>query len=506
MLHGVFDAKGKKISVAVFVLLAVIIGFAAIGKIKENRQYEQQTVMAEQFLEAGDYEQAVEAYQKAMAMKLSDGERLSIGLAEAYIGVNEYDLALEVLRNCYEKTSGVQIKEKIEEVTVRKSDYEYQQIISRGDIYFSNEEYDKAISEYEKAKLIKSKEITSYQKIAESYIKKGNYELAKEEVEEGLTITQSDALNHTLEIVESYLLKQQYETMITKAEEFIYQENYKDGIAKYQEAINLLPNEDSAYIGLAEVFIMQKEYRLAVILLEDAKGKAYSEELLHMLEKALSLKEANEKRVQILSELYNAVANADILKISEIVSSDYFINDISANTPLYYSQSGEGDIVKGYGMIVYDEQSLYSGEISNNMKNGNGVLLKRMEGSGEQGYYYYKGEWKNDVPNGTGKTVDVETKYNENGDAYISKIITEGSFYNGTENGFMIKRFYVNEEEAGTVSYYTRKGVPEPATDENGQQLPPKDGMYPIGRLTLNGEPTEDYYYIKPGTFWSVRQ
>src|SRR5690606_11864529 len=120
-----------------------------------------------------------------------------------------------------------------------------------GDIYYSKQEYDKAISEYENAKLIKSKEVTSYQKIAESYVKMGKYELAKEEIQEGLAITQSEKLNQILDIVNGHLLKQQYDNIIAQAEEFIFQENYNDGILKYQEAMQLLPKEARAYIGMA---------------------------------------------------------------------------------------------------------------------------------------------------------------------------------------------------------------------------------------------------------------
>src|SRR5690606_20913855 len=106
----------------------------------------------------------------------------------------------------------------------------------------------------------------SYQKIAECYIKREQYELAKEEIEEGLAITQSEELNQILEVVNSHLLKQKYDSIIAKAEEFIFQENYKDGIAKYQEAIQLLPKEAKGYIGMANAFIEQEKYQAAINL------------------------------------------------------------------------------------------------------------------------------------------------------------------------------------------------------------------------------------------------
>ncbi|NLP34789.1 MAG: tetratricopeptide repeat protein [Clostridiales bacterium] len=505
MLHGVLRRKEYKIIVVILLLLISIMGIIAAKISKDNKRYKQQAVMAKQYLEEGNYEHAVEAYQKAMSMKGSDHEALSIGLAEAYVGIHQYDLALEVLRDCYQTTSSIMITKKIEEITIKKADYEYQQIISRGDIYFSNEEYDKAISEYENAKLIKSREVTSYQKIAESYIKMGKYDLAKEEVQEGLTITQSEELNQIEEIVDSYVQKQQYDSLIAKAEELIFQENYEDGIATYQEAIRLLPKEVQAYIGMANVFLIQGKYQIAVTLLKGAKEQIYSEELDAMLEKALQLHELEETRRKTLNELYYAVEEVDHTKISEIMNSEFFINEIADDVPVYYSPLGEGDISRGYGMIIFDNQKIYSGTIIQGVRKGSGTMLQLTESHGEHGFYYYQGEWGNDIPNGTGSTVEIATEMDDEGQKYRYKIVAEGSFYNGMENGFIEKSFYIDDEEIGSVSYYASNGVPMRANDDNGNPLENQDQKYPIGIITKKGVPTGDYYYVKPGTFWGVK-
>lgn len=505
MLRGVFRTKEGKLIAFMLITILMIVGGFVINISIHNRQYEQQTVMAKQYLEAGDYEQAVEAYQKAIAMKGSDEEYLTIGLAEAYVGINQYDKALEVLRNCYQKTSGNTIKEKIEEITIRKSDYEYQQIISRGDVYYSNEEYDKAISEYQNAKLIKSKEVTSYQKIAECYIKREQYELAKEEIEEGLAITQSEELNQILEVVNSHLLKQKYDSIIAKAEEFIFQENYKDGIAKYQEAIQLLPKEAKGYIGMANAFIEQEKYQAAINLLEGAKEQINNDELNATLENAIQLQEAKEVRKETLYNLYIAAEETDITTISEIMSSDFFKNEIAKDTPISYSPLGEGNISKGYGMLLVDDKSLYSGSLYGGIKNGKGIFIQLTENDGEQGYYYYQGNWSEDVPNGKGKTIEVRTEMDEDGHKYTLKIVTEGNFYNGRENDEMKKSVYIDDEEVGSLSYSARMGVPLAVKDENGMPLPTIDQRYPIGVITVDEVLTDNYYYVEQGTIWGVK-
>ena len=505
MLRGVLRTKVGRIIVLILILVLGIIGIFIFKKNRDSRWYEKQAVMAQQFLEAGNYEQAIEAYHKALSMKDSDQEYLSVGLAEAYIGINNYDKALEVLRNCYKKTSGNAIKEKIEEVTSRKADYEYQQTISRGDVYYSNEEYDKAIQEYEKAKLIKSKEVISYQNIAQAYIKSGKYEEAKAEVLEGLTITQSEELNQILAVAENYLIKQQYDNIIAEAEEFIFQENYKDGIAKFQEAMRLLPEEDKAYIGLAKVFLTQEKYKTAITLLEGAKEHIASEELDSMLEKAKELQEIENVRNKTLYALYGAVEDLDITKIIKIMNSEFFIKEIAVDIPVYYSPLGEGNISKGYGMILFTDKNLYSGAIDQGIKRGKGIAFQLTESDGEQGYYYYQGDWNDDIPNGKGKTLEVVTKKAKDGGKSTFKIVTEGNFSNGTEMDSMMKYFYVNEEEVGRVSYTSRNGIPMPLNDENGQPLPTDGERYPIGVIVKNGEPTEDYCYVEPGTLWGVK-
>ena len=136
-----------------------------------------------------NYNEAIEAYQKAMSMKYGD-ENYCLLTGRSLCGI-KYDKAL-VLRSLYEDKKTTLVKEKIEDITARKSDYNFNQLISYGDTYFSNKEYNKAIDEYEKAKLIKSREDISYVKIVESYIAMEKYDLAKEEIQEGLALTESE--------------------------------------------------------------------------------------------------------------------------------------------------------------------------------------------------------------------------------------------------------------------------------------------------------------------------
>ncbi|HHX12513.1 MAG TPA: tetratricopeptide repeat protein [Clostridiales bacterium] len=307
MLQGFLRNNKNKFVVILIVSISLILGVSISNGYRNNKLYNKQTVMAKEYLESGNYNQAIESYETALTMKNSDKELLSIGLAEAYIGNNEYDKALEILRGHYEIDTGRIIKEKIEEVTLRKADYEYEKIISCGDVYFSNEEYDKAILEYENAKKIKSKEVVAYKKIGESYVNMKSYTLAKEELLEGLTITNNEELIDALKLVESYIMKQQYDSLMTKAKEFVYQENYEDAILQYKEAIILIPKETQGYIELAEIYTSRKRYEEAISLLAGINNEIYNEDIRRIYEKAVDLKEEEIKIQEALKELYDAL-------------------------------------------------------------------------------------------------------------------------------------------------------------------------------------------------------
>ncbi|MHB8128228.1 MAG: tetratricopeptide repeat protein [Mobilitalea sp.] len=505
MLRGAFRTKEGRIIAAILGFVAIIVGIFVMANYSQDKKFEEQAVMAENFLKAGSYEQAAEAYLKAISMKNSDQQLLTIGLSEAYIGLNDYDKALEVLRSCYQKTSGIKIKEKIEEVTSEKTDYEYLQSISRADVYFTNKEYAKAITEYEKAKSIKSKEILSYKRITEAYIELGEYALAHDQVLEGQELTQSGDLAELLVGVDFYLMKEQYNTIVTQAAEYIYQENYEDGIAKYKEAILLLPSEEKAYQGLAETYLAQENYNLAVSVLQNALQLVNSAELEDLYKQASELKEIEDERDNILLKLYNALENKDYTQTQAIMNLTSFKERIAIETPIYYGDE-EGDISKGYGMIIYDFEKVYFGDIKDGIKKGVGIYFMLTESNLEQGYYCYEGEWNNDIPNGAGKTAEVNILSNETDGKYVSKTVTEGNYDNATENGIMKKIFYTKDEETGWVSYTARNGIPMPSSYQIGQPTPaPIAETYEIGELYLGDEPTGEYYSVKPQTMWGVK-
>ena len=471
-----------------------------------RKSYDEQTVMAGEYLEAGNYEDAIVAYNKALSMKYGDKEVLSIGLAEAYVGLNNYDKALEVLRNRYQVRGTITIKEKIEEITAKRTEYNFYQAMSYGDTYFSNGEYSNAIVEYEKAKIIKSKEAISYVKIAKCYISMEEYALAKDEILRGLAITESRELERLLTVVEDELKNVQYENLLSKASEYVHQENYDEAFSQFNEAIWLMPDKDTAYNQMAEVYISIDDYETAKYLLQNYLRSHKSEVSQEILEKSNKLIAQRVKKEKVLNELYTALGVVDVETITNIMKDSFFIDEIATKTPLYYSPSGDINTSYGYGMLVQDAYNIYVGGFKESMRTGIGVMFTLLEGEDGQGCYYYQGEWSYGIPNGIGKTY-IETHTIDNkGNKQKNTTKTSGVFANGLENSGMQKTFLVNDEEIGRVSYTAHEGIPKPLLDKNNRFIPAKiPNHYVIGEIYLKGVSTGDYYSVESGTVLAVR-
>jgi len=503
MIKGLLNKKRwiLVLSILIFLIAALITHRTYMAR----RRYEEQAVMAQEYLDDGNYEEAIEAYQKAMSMKYGNKESLTIGLADAYAGINNYDKALEVLRSLYEERKTTTLKEKIEEITARKADYNFYQFISYGDTYFSNGEYDKAINEYEKAKLIKSKEEITYIKIVESYIAMEKYDLAIEEIQEGIALTESDKLEDRLEFVEHKLKEKKYEEILKQASEYIYQENYEEAFNNFAEAIKLMPEVDTAYNEMAELYITLEDYDSAKTILQNYLRSYYSKESREILNKAIELIERKEEKEKILNELYIALNMADTETITKILKDEFFLNVIAPQAPFYFSPYGNYRLTTTYGMMIYNENNIYAGGFKGDMKEGIGTQFM-LNPNKVSGWYYYQGEWDNNLPSGMGRTVEVKIVKDSEGNPQILTTNTSGIFSYGYENGLMKKIFYTDNEETGHVTYRATDGVPEPYLDEYGQEvLADKPNYYVIGEIYRNNEPTGEYYSIKNGTKFKVK-
>lgn len=498
MLYNLFIRNKKRwiifISTFIFILAAILIFNTYIVR----KRYEEQTFKAQDYLESGNLKEAIEAYNVALSMKYGDKELLSLGLADAYARIHDYDRALEVLRNRYGVEQSIAVKEKIEEITIKKADYQFYQFISYGDAYFSNGEYSKAIDEYEQAKQIKSREVISYLKIVESYIEMEEYDLASEEIEEGLALTESERLKQLRNEVDNSLKEKKYNEILNIADEYIYQENYEEAINKFNEAIRLIPRRDLAYNQMADLYITIKDYDTAKALLHNYLRSNTSETSNELLQKVNELIAERTKQQRVLNELYTALNVIDIEVIIEIMEDSFFIEKIATEAPVYYNPYGKMNENMGYGILIAGKNDIYFGGFRDMMKEGIGIQF--ILNDNEDGWYYYQGEWNYDTPNGMGKT-GKGIRINNDGKWDTKITETSGMFSYGFESGEMHKMFFENGQIKASVNYTVVDGVAKAYLNQEGQEVPAdRKDHYVIGEIYRDNKPTGEYYSIKVDT------
>lgn len=290
MIYRRFRAKEGKILIWGLFVIFIVAFFSLQSNYFSKKAFKEQTIKAENLMSAGDYKNAVLAYKSALSGK-GHNEQLTIGLANAYAGLDQYDKALEVLRTYYKENPSKRLCEEIEVISTKQTDYEYHQYISRAEVYHANKEYKKAITAYEKAKRIKSKEITTYQRITAVYIAMQEYERAREEAIEGQAITKDESFSVLLDLIEAGILETEYDKLMEQAEEYAVHENYNKAIHEYEQAAQLKPEDIAAYKEIAKIYITTKEYERAEIVLDKALSIDQDKELNSLLSQAQELKE-----------------------------------------------------------------------------------------------------------------------------------------------------------------------------------------------------------------------
>ncbi len=114
----------KKKSILPFIVLGVLLIIAIITivvmtvKSNPNRKYEKQLKIAQRYVDELDYEKAIAAYKAAIEIDPKRPEAY-LELAEVYEDNGNYDEAIRILKEGYDKTNDEEIKEFLERLETR---------------------------------------------------------------------------------------------------------------------------------------------------------------------------------------------------------------------------------------------------------------------------------------------------------------------------------------------------------------------------------------------------
>lgn len=282
--------KTSRIPVIRISLLIILVGVMSFVILTINndlniKRYEEEVNIAEGYYHNEQYEEGIRSYIKAIKSKNSDVVNIGIEVAMGYLALEDHDNAISFLRNIYEKTDSEIIKSKLGEAILEKREYEFGNYIDKGNKYFNNKEYDKAIFEYERAKKVNRNSSLSYKGIAESYVRMKEFELAESEITLGYEITKSEDLNKTLDVIDLFMTWSKYEELGEAAKELYLQEKYEEAVLKYRKAITVMPEESRSYMELAEIYIELESIGEIKGLLSKAKVNLDEEMFLKLEEK-----------------------------------------------------------------------------------------------------------------------------------------------------------------------------------------------------------------------------
>lgn len=101
-------------------------------------------------------------------------------------------------------------------------------------------------------------------------------------------------------------LDAEYDELIDQAEEYLEDENYKKAVSSYEDAIDLCPDREEAYLGLAEAYIEQGDLTSALSILK--KGKRSVED--------------NDKIVDMMDDISSGKYDVEETEVTEPLETD----------------------------------------------------------------------------------------------------------------------------------------------------------------------------------------
>jgi len=233
--------------------------------------------------------------QKAQ-QKLDADYSAALDGGDGYMRTEEYDKAVEKYQEAlelrpeesYPKDQITEAERIIEELAAAMANQEqFNKIMAEADGFSDEEKFVEAIAKYEEALVVIPRNSEAESKLAkaqdalanieENAAKKAqyeklitaadvaftaeNYEVAKTSYEEAADVlpdeaypkTQIEACNGKLNaLADAAEKKEAFDKLVADGDDAMTGTNYEDAVAKYQEALNLIPNEEPAVSKLAE--------------------------------------------------------------------------------------------------------------------------------------------------------------------------------------------------------------------------------------------------------------
>lgn len=461
--------------------------------------YEQATT----FMAEGNYEKAIQLFYTAYKYTSEYQDDIIIYLADAYIQLEEYDEAVELLQSYYDKTKLVSIRKKLNDTVDDMIQYEYTMNIERGKKYEQNREYKKAIQEYSKAYRLQPESSEALEYIIDTSILNADIEYAKKILNECKDQHTNTIVNKLAQKIVQAELKMQYNRLLDEADELFLNESYPECFQKYEEAIQKMPYEIEAYTLLANTYIKLQKYEQAIERIKQYKNAYQYGKLQETLRWIKEEKKKDETLVVLLKKLYDECISLDTDIIYETVHSKQYKKNINEGTTYYYNAITKRVTTKipvNKGLIIYGSGAIYAGEFYKGKRNGTGAYYIQTDDSLKHAFYH--GYWRNDLPNGEGDLISVR-KLTIMDELKEYVVTVKGNYKNGYEHGIMKGSISLETISYGSFHYVCVEGIPQPVHPKYPYNEKQNGLTYTIGEVNTD-EGMIVVQYKKTDDLWKV--
>ena len=434
--------KVEKILTKVGTAVLIVAGVVGIGyfgmNVYNSNQYKKSIEEADKLYVEKSYDAAIEKYNSALVMKAANKDEVALGLAKAYEDKGDIEGAITAILNVYNETGNQEL-----------------------------------YTEYKRLK---------------SVLESGDAGTPGNTDPSGNVGTQDTQTDNSAE----------YDNLVTQINEKLAQDDAEGVVDLCRQAIAIDATREEAYLAEAEVYAKKYDYENAAATIQkgiDARnqgGKPASTNLSSKLEEykgaSGKLSEYEETFSTLLASLEGTMSNASNLdSVITTLLSDSYKGAYSAAEVTYYTKE-EGfvnSISSGSGMAIYNTGYVYYGDWDEGKRFGSGIFISAENKNDVVSYYMYKGDWANNLPNGTG-TITYLSGYGKDSG---TRSITVGSFVDGCEDGAMAVSKTVDGTAWGKMEYTVKKGEPV-AMMEDGKVKTNKDGKAIMGYYYLNDKAT----------------
>lgn len=296
---------------------------------------------AEKYLSEKNYESAITEFEKVLAVDDKSIDAYT-GTADAYIGLEKTDKAIETLQKGFEKTKDDKLGTKLN--TLKIDDF-----TQKGQSCLEEKKYDDAIKNFQSVLELDKKNTASYAAIADAYIALNNVDKATEILKAGFEETKDKTLEQKLTSIKRA-------AALSVAKAYYNNGKYSDAISEYKKILETDEKCVEAYMGLADAYFKLNNDNEALASLQKGYDKTGDAGILSRLNK-LSLSSSLELAKKYLSQKEYAKARDEFQKVLNLDSSNVeaYIGKADAYIGLKEFDNANNILQKGWA-ITWDSR------------------------------------------------------------------------------------------------------------------------------------------------------